>query len=262
MAIKIEKPITVYIDESRQGNAGSYAFSVTGYVATFDAWNALANEWNGILRHYGLPYFHTTDFVNRKGVFSDVNRWSDCKFEECLLRFAQTASEHTMLGLGCAIRERDYDEAMPNEGKSWWKSPYGFCLYTVLAMLMHIEEESRLTLPPKPLHFMFDSNPEFEPTVRKIYRSLRLNPDEEAILAEKPSFDDDKQYPQLQAADLLVWETTKEQIHLDKKTKPKIPEIMSKIMSMLKRRQNVVIAKPTKEKIQRYVEFLQNSDRQ
>ena len=55
------------------------------------------------------------------------------------------------------------------------------------------------------------------------------------------AFGNDKKYPQLQAADLLVWETSKEQIDLDRKIKPALPQIMK----TLNRKKNLAIAKPT-----------------
>jgi len=45
VVIDIEKPLNVFMDESRQDRYGPIVYSVTAYLATFDAWMALHLEW-------------------------------------------------------------------------------------------------------------------------------------------------------------------------------------------------------------------------
>ena len=69
--IEVVKPYSVYVDESIQyelpNNQGEKLYAVTAYVATFERWLQLEKQWQDILKSYGSPPFHFTDFMSRKG---------------------------------------------------------------------------------------------------------------------------------------------------------------------------------------------------
>jgi len=253
MVINVEKPLNVFMDESRQDRYGPAIYSVTAYLSTFDAWMDLHVEWEKTLNHWKVKCFHATDFLGRWGEFK--NGWSDNERTEFITRLAYIASEHTTLGIGCAIRQDEYDRAIPASVQAYFgKDAYGFCLYTILVMLLNFEESSRARLP-KPLYVLFDRKPEFQGTALRIYEDLKKSDSDPAGVIGDFGFGGKERYPQLQAADLLVYETTRgyiEQIRQEGWSHP--------VIDLLNRKHNLMIVKPTEALLQKYIEFLEEAN--
>src|SRR6266851_2347964 len=167
VAIEVFSPHNVYMDESRQDKYGIPIFSVTAYVSTFEAFIALEQEWKQALDHKGYDVFHATDFMAR---YDLAAQWPNPERDNFIDRLAYIASEHTTFGLACSIRESDYNDSFREipELRKHWKDPLGFCLYTCLTMLLHLEQSSRATLQ-KPLYVLFDNKPEFQGTAHRIF---------------------------------------------------------------------------------------------
>jgi hypothetical protein len=250
MVIEIHQPVNVYMDESCQGPKDKQVYSVSGYLSSFERWVALEREWKQILEHYGVPYFHAKDFMARQDIYKNLN-WSTKRRYDFVVRLATTASEHTIVGVGCAIREDEYERTMPVELKQKWKDPYGFCLYSVFCLLNQLENNTRLTLPSKPLYLMFDTKPKFKSVANKVLDDFNNVPELSDVFGDDVAFGDDKKYPPLQAADLLSWVTTREYVN----TGP----LVKAAIEILDRKDFVWIVKPTEEMLQKYVEFVKQA---
>lgn len=101
MAIELIEPYNVYVDESVQyadrvkriGSKSRELYAVTAYVAKFDNWITLENEWQGHLDYFKSPPFHFTDFMSRKGDFSKEKlNWSDKQRNDYLELLCITAA--------------------------------------------------------------------------------------------------------------------------------------------------------------------------
>ena len=253
MVIEIHQPVNMYMDESCQGVKDKQVYSVTGYLSSFERWIVLEQEWNQILKYYDdQPYFHATDFMARQGIYKNLN-WSNQKRLDFVKRLATVASEHTIVGVGCAIKEDEYERAMPVELKQRWKDPYGFCLYSVFCLLNQLENNTRLTLPSKPLYLMFDNKPEFKSIANKILDAFNSAPELSGVFGDDVAFGDDKKYPALQAADLLSWVTTREYV------KPGSLVLVNEAIKILDRKDFVWIVKPDETMLKAYVSFVRQA---
>jgi hypothetical protein len=260
--IKIFYPYNAFIDESIQTRHGSTMVAVTAYVATFERWLKLEEEWRAILRRFRVPldgkrdhrepFFHMTDFIARKKQFQ--NDWSDEKRDRFIELLTTTASEHTILGAGCGVLVDEYERAMPDDIRSRWRDPYFFCVWAVLSILMGVERHYRVTLP-KPIWCLFDRKQKAQKFAGEIFYTLKRLKDKNAVLREM-AFGSMPETPQLQAADLLVYEVCRHRLEAEYNPSAGIRKSMDK----LRRKSNLYVMYLDKKRLQRYVEDVRKAE--
>ncbi len=249
MMIEVEKPHNAFFDESRQDRHGPVVYAVTAYITTFKRGLDLQGEWDVALKHCEIECFHATDFLSREGEFD--NNWSDDKRRKFITRLANIAAEHLGWGLGYAVRQDYYDQAMPPKARKYFKGdPYGFCLFSLLITLLKFEEFTGAKLP-SPLYCLFHDKREFRGTAMRIYTGIREIRDKDRLFGDF-GFGDNKKYSQLQAADLLVYETTREYIEQIRQVDWSHP-----VIEALNRKKNIIILKANKQRLKDYGLFLE-----
>jgi hypothetical protein len=249
-------PANVYIDESIQHHGKANLYAVAGYVATFDRWIKLEQEWRQILDLFKSPPFHFTDFMGRHGDFENLN-WSDEKRNEYMELLCQTAAEHTITGVGCAIYDVDYKKGLPPELLRMWRDPYYFCVYGMLSLIEGMERKTRLVLP-KPLYLLFEERKKFQGAALRMFTEfkeiLEQTTSPNANLFAKAEFGVKKDYISLQAADLLVGVVNRR----FKEMVFKLPYKMKKPLDRLNRKGHLIVAFPSEPHFRKYVQFLRD----
>jgi hypothetical protein len=259
--VEVFYPYNVFADESGQSRYGSKAFGVAAYVASFDRWLQQEKEWCGILEKFRVPlddnpehthpFFHTTDFIAREKQFK--NDWSNTKRDEFMELLTLTASEHTVCGVSCCVIEQEYDHALPKDIKDQWREPYFFCVWAVLSALVGLERHFTITLP-KPLWFLFDRKKKAVKFAGEIFHLMKSVNDPKHVLGEM-GFGEMWRTPQLQAADLLVYEMVRRT--LDEHHDPKLP--LRKSAEKLARKGSLVFINMNTERLERYVQFVREA---
>ena len=56
----------IYLDDSGT-DPGQKIVVVAGYISTAREWKKLSATWGNVLRRYGLPYFHMSEFMSWGG---------------------------------------------------------------------------------------------------------------------------------------------------------------------------------------------------
>lgn len=257
MAIEVVRPSNVYVDESVQDDkeGGRQLYAVTAYIATFESWLKAEDQWQQTLRAFRISAFHATDFLGRWKEFR--NDWSNQKRDEFMERLCTIAADHTILGVGCAIADKEYENALPKKLRDEWRSPYHFCVYGILSLIRSLDVNSRYSLP-KPLCFLFDNKPKFEGEALRLYREYQGRYDGEGRLFGDIEFGSRLKFKSLQIADLLVHVINrrfKEMVH----QMPPDESKMKKPMDILFRHGNVFISFPTEELIKQYRDFARRS---
>jgi hypothetical protein len=250
MTIEIHKPYQVYLDDSTQDRHGQKVVAITGYLATVEAWLKFEDDWRGVLRRGPFPYFHTTDFLARQPPFN--NGWSDAERNEFMERITVTASEYPTLGIGCAIICDEYERAFPTDIFEEWKDPRLFALFGLLCLLSGTTDKknTRFTFP-QPLHFLVERQKHFVGNAIELFYAYKDKMDKEHRFADI-AHGSREEYLPLQAADLLVYETTRklvEQIHDPHAT-------MRKPFGNLARKGNLVLLDLREDMLRKYVELL------
>jgi hypothetical protein len=253
MVIEAVKPYTVYVDESvqyeRLNNQGRKLYAVTAYVATFDRWLELEQRWREILRHFGSPPFHFSDFMARKGDYICLE-WRNEKRNDYVAALAATAAEHTIMGCGTCIFEDDYVQGVPADLREKWKDPYYFCIWGTLALIADSETLFKKSLP-KPLWVLFEEKDAFAGSALRLFSAFKRQRNHSGLFGSA-AFGAKKDFMPLQAADLLVSVVNRR----FKEMVFKLDYKMQKPLDRLNRRRDVIVSFPDAAILQRFSEFL------
>jgi hypothetical protein len=140
-----------------------------------------------------------TDFIARQGEFK--NDWSNDKRNQFMERLTTTATEHTIIGLGCAIFRDEYERAIDKRVKQQYKHPYYFCLKTCIDLLVNWPHSLSL---PKPIQFLFDRKPGWVGVAGEVFYEMKDRGFQEWL--GDMAYGSKETYKPLQAADLIVYE--------------------------------------------------------
>jgi len=250
VAVKITPPYHVYIDDSTQDRYGKKVVAIGAYVATVESWARFENDWAGVLRRGPFPFFHATDFLARQPPFK--NDWTDNQRNEFMERITTTASEYPILGVSGAILCEEYDRVFPATIRQGWRDPRFFALHSVLAWLHGVltAEDSRMSLP-KPLNFLIERQRGFVGKAIELFYAIKEKFDSTGVFGEI-GHGDRIMYPPLQAADLLVYEATRNLV--EGEHDPAFE--MRKPFEILKRQHNIMPLELRSDLLEQYVEFM------
>jgi len=198
----ITMPYHAFMDESIQQRNGREIIAMAGYISSYARWIDFEKEWQQVLNNYSIPTFHMTDFIARKKQFK--NDWSNDKRDLFMERLTTTVSEHTMIGLGCAIFRDEYEKAIDERVKRQYKHPYYFCLKTCIDLLVNWQHSIAL---PKPIEFLFDNKPGWTGVAGEIFYEMKERGFQEWL--GNMAYGSKETYKPLQAADLIVYEVAR-----------------------------------------------------
>ena len=205
------------------------------------------------LNHFTSPPFHMTDFMARKGDFKDLG-WDDNKRNDYVELLCITAAEHTIMGAGCGIFQKDYEAALPEDLRAKWIDPWYFCVYGMLSLVAGAESGFGKVVP-RPLYFLFDNKPEFQFKALELFGvfkgAIEKNERDKDLFGDA-AFGSRIRYAPLQAADLLVNVVNRR----FKEMALRLPYKMEKPLDRLNRKGNIHIAFPDENMLRMYVEFL------
>jgi hypothetical protein len=167
-------------------------------------------------------------------------------------RVTMTASEYPTLGIGCAIICDEYERAFPPDISEDWKDPRYFALFCLLALLSETmdKKNTRLTLP-QPLYFLIERQKHFVGNAIELFLAYKDKMDKEHRFADMAVGSRDDYLP-LQAADLLVYETTRKLV--EEEHDPHAG--LRKPFNNLRRKDNLVLLDLRQDLLTKYVELL------
>ena len=196
--------VEVYIDESGHATQGD-VFVLAGLGGTARQWEGFADEWNAVLQGAGLTEpFHAVEFEGARKQFEQFRNRRD-EWRAIHDGLTDTIIRHklTMMGVGVPLPLwRQMDEAARRKN-----DPY---LLATEAMVSGLARDSEVTSgEPVELAFYFEKREDTAAAAERMFTAIRNHP-----LVERRdrlmSFQfGDKQWPQLQAADLVAYEVRK-----------------------------------------------------
>jgi hypothetical protein len=176
-------------------------YYTAGYIAFPQSWKLFNTKWRRFIGRNHLPYFHMTDYVARKDLYSD---WSEEKRMAVMKHIVFIASETPKLGVGSALLLDDYARLSP-EDSALIPAPYGLCLSTCLSMTARILAKRRVR---HSINYVFEKGDTGQGTTKSILEELFAIPGNRRKFAFHALFFARKaEYPGLQLADVFAWET-------------------------------------------------------
>jgi hypothetical protein len=265
--LMIFKVFHAYMDESGTHDQ-SKVVAVAGYLATYEQWTAFEKEFNQVMDHFAVKDFHMTYFESRHGEFDWKNYWFSPWAEDTRTRLIERVTtlcqRHTIIGLGCAVVREQYERLLPQEMRDELRHPYYFCIYACLSMLLRWNNPKLETL--KPINFLFDQKKgrfhlgsamvSWEAFVQELYQRVKAGLDPEGkILGQAVPGGDRKEYPQLRAADLIVFETARLRLHqLEEPERP-----IRKSMDVLRKDLNLLVTFLTEVRLRNFVRIMEGA---
>ncbi len=257
-------PYNAFVDESIQERHGIKATGVAAYVATFDNWLKLEQEWRGILDFYKVPLdgkkghdqpcMHMTDFIARKVQFE--NDWSDQKRNDFMERLTMTISEHTIVGISVSVIDADFERALDSGARGFWREPYFFCLWGTMTNVMSLDDRFEGMAIPYPLWFLLGDRQKARAFGAELFHAARvLNGHPERF--GSVGFGAAWRTPQIQAADLLAYESARRRIEL--KNNPKVA--MRPSLKKLIRKDKVLLMEMNEQNLRKYMQFVSDAPR-
>jgi len=246
-----------YMDETGT-HADSEVVGVAGYLATYERWTAFENEWNQAMHLYCVDDFHMGEFEGHWNEFADNNYWTPDIRERLISRVCQMCQEHSVFGVGCVISRDQYETDLPTDMQTDLRDPYYYCLYSCMSMLLNYRNDDRLT-NIKPINFLFDNKKgrfrlgntmvTWEAFAQELYQRVKAGLDDTGEVLGELSFGKRQDYPQIRAADLLVYECGK--LRRQWLNEPQRP--LRKSMRALLKSQNMLITFQTAVKLRNFV---------
>jgi hypothetical protein len=228
-----------YFDESGT-NAGSTALSVGGFLGRADEWGAFTVEWEDALEEWGLPYFRMSLFENRIG----DHDWPDDVRRERLTRLLEIIRRHVLISVGIVVPLTIYDAVFPKDEKPQgpnaqelapgiWApdslepgepepqvslqpgdirrksgGPYGLA---AMAMADSVAELVQPLIGDPSVAYVFEQGAVGATQIFKVFQDVMADDNRRRDLRVLSiTFEDKRDFPPLQAADLLAYELHKQ----------------------------------------------------
>lgn len=196
--------LIAYFDES--GTDGrSPIVAVAGYLSTKQNWNEFKVEWQKFLLKNDIEVFHATDLINGYKEFSLEKGWSE-KRRKSALRIADRIIEKNVLyGLATYTTLEDCEKFFPLKDKNGRRKKFSaeYLISGVMAVNL-VTNWAKKNNYLNPIKFVFEDGAQGKGYLFDATKPYRKNKKPRENLIGKLTFEDKKQFPQLQAADRLV----------------------------------------------------------
>jgi hypothetical protein len=197
--------LVAYFDESGIHSGGPVTL-VCGLVNTLIRWSRIERPWKDNLAVTGVPYFHAADCENGWGEFENIRR----PFREALVTGLSNAvcdSGPELIAM-CVIRDAWDRDASP-EIRDRFKDPYYFCFEGVL---QKISTWSDARAGGEPVAVVMAEQSEYQDHAAQVYRLYSNLQTEGLNRLGSFSLSSAHELVQLQAADLVSYETYRYQV--------------------------------------------------
>jgi hypothetical protein len=148
------------------------------------------------------------DLIPLKGVYKTLG-WDVIKRDEAISDFISVIKENHLIGFGVAVHKDTWKAVVPEEIRKTQGNTHQFCFARIMRMLVDRMKRSGID---DFFSITFDTDREFASARFNLFSEIwNRDPQAREYLASI-SFADVVKHPQLQAADLLAWETRKDLI--------------------------------------------------
>jgi hypothetical protein len=204
--------IACYLDDSgKESNPESRYVAMAGYAAHDSYWDSFQGEWVHMLLKHGIVQVHMRDLIPIKGIYEQLG-WDIQKRDEVIADFIEVIKRNHLIGFGVVV-DRDawktHVAPLVKNAPKAESNSHHFCFARMMRMLIDRIKRSGID------DFMavtFDTDREFAAARFNLFSDIWNTDTEARQYLSSISFADVVKHPQLQAADMLAWESRKELI--------------------------------------------------
>jgi len=192
--------IECFFDDSGKESQPDHRFVVmAGYIGHDGIWFPFIQKWRHLLMRHALPALHMREWVK----VCQAKKWGSDQGHIVIRDFVQVIRESQLIGLGIAVDAEAW-RGLPSNRRRAFGNAQEFCFQRIMRRVIDrvaaAEERDRIAL-------IFDQDFQFaKPRLGLLERLSKGDPRISQQVAAI-SFADSRAYYQLQAADLLAWET-------------------------------------------------------
>lgn len=201
--------VSVYLDDSGKESdpRGQYVV-MAGYLATDSHWSFFQGAWVHLLLKHKIDHIHMRHLIPLQGVYNDLG-WNTAKRDEVLADFIGAIKNADLIGFGVAIDAVAYRSILPEAFRKKEGDAQQFCFLRIARMLANRMKRAGLD---DFLALTFDTDREFAAARFRLFLEIWNRDPEARVYLASIAFADVLKYPQLQAADMLAWESRKDLI--------------------------------------------------
>jgi hypothetical protein len=190
--------LRAFIDDSARGDPD--LFVLAGYVSTVEGWEAFGREWQRVL-DMRSPHYRQLEYFKMTEMSSPADR------ERCAW-FHKVIEDHALAAISVTISTKELRRQVNRmvHDPSLAEKLYNPWHYAVASLIWNYAKFKPKALPDGPVKFIFDRAITERRMVWEAWEGfLAANAEYAHVMGSLPRFEDDKDFPPLQAADLLAW---------------------------------------------------------
>lgn len=192
--------LTCYVDESSDETA-SRTVVMAGYIADSKTWELFSNDWKNILQVQNREYFH-----------SNSNLFKSKPAQKSTEPFYRIIEKHLSHAICISTYVPSYRKVVEKYNLGFdkkfkfdiSKQPHFFMYQAMLIASIYEGEKIGIS---EPVNFVFDKTETYEEEALRLFKYAYFPVKDDGNIRDKlgdtPRFEDDKNTPPLQAADLL-----------------------------------------------------------
>jgi len=201
--LKLIAVLTAYIDESGT-HTQSPIMGLGGFVSDTGRWESFERRWQNFLDWAGIPFFHMTDFENRKQIYEG---WSDEKRLTAIKRICKIIRQSALFGFQSAIVKRDY-EALSDSDRRLIGDEYTLCANQCGQF---VAEWQRKTGRDEPVAYVFEAGAPGANILHRVFTNTLNNEKlRKKFQLLSIRFERKHDFKPLQAADIMAYEAPKQ----------------------------------------------------
>ncbi|MCL4679336.1 MAG: DUF3800 domain-containing protein [Alphaproteobacteria bacterium] len=180
-----------YFDESGSFEEDPKIFCISGYFLEEEKAKAMDAEWEKVLNHHKIPYFHMVDCAHGNGVFKNIAR---DERDQIVRKLIALIKKYTLCGFSFVAKEDQY--MLPDGTPDIYSALVSTCVD-------HLDAFRDFCRIKSDVAYFFEAGHKNKGSAyNHIARKL-------ADYSSSLTFGDKQKVRLLQAADLLAWQSTK-----------------------------------------------------
>jgi Protein of unknown function (DUF3800) len=192
-----------FIDDSGSGGDSPWVV-LAGYVASAEAWLGFDDEWINVLEDAPpIDCFHAAEAESLR----PESQWagvSKADRDEKIDRLIDVIRRFDLQPISVRMRQSDYAREVQRNIPPYWDDPYIILLNSLMVQLLVLVPDR---FPGAgPVELVFDNHQKFRKRGPAFCASMAQHLPIQHAVATNIHYENDEDFPGLQAADLLAWQ--------------------------------------------------------
>ena len=205
-----------YFDDSGKQSDSNFVCAA-GFLADTSYWTQFVIQWQHMLRRWSISEVHMKDLMTSNRDFSG---WNDDKKRKAIAEFVDVIIDNKLIGIGIAV-DANFWNKLPRAVTKILGDAQEFCFMRIVKRIkecvISAQDHDLVTVT-------FDHDKEFcKPRLTRFHHIIERDRWAKERLVSI-GFARARAYPQLQAADMLAWETKRWQETILKGARPSFGE--------------------------------------